>query len=129
MGFRTVSVIRRVRAFPAPARMRTYTLAVVKDLDRVAYDADIDLHTLESLGHTVVVTEYVDMVVDIDSSAFPLREVVACCRHRQQRRTVERIKERAPAAVELLKAPFVQRIEQAADLFVEFREREEGVLA
>jgi len=69
------------------------------------------------------------MVVDVDAGPLPLRKIVARCGQRQQGRTIERLEERATAALEFLKRSLVERVEQAPDLFIEFGEREEGVFA
>src|SRR5690606_8573952 len=121
--------IGRMRAAPITPWMRGYTAAAVQDLDRGRGDPDVDFLPEERVRYAVVVAEHVDMVVDVHARLLPPRVFVADLRQRTERRPVERVEERAPAALHLLKRAIVQDVEQPADFTVQLAEREEGVFA
>lgn len=124
-----VAGLGRVATLLVPERVGGDASAAVQDLDRGGRDAGVDLLTREGVGHAVVVSVDVDVVVDVDAGFPPAPKLVALRRQRQESGPLQRLEQRAPVALELLEGAVVERVQQPADLPVQLGQAEEGVLA
>lgn len=129
MCARHVRRIRRVSTSHMTTRVRGDATAAEENFDGLRSDADVDLFATELIGHAVVVSEDLDVIVDVHARFLPLRILIGDRRESTECRPVERFKERAPASLQVLKRPIVEQLEQSTDLPVQLAQAEEGVLA
>src|SRR6266481_2649476 len=80
-------VLRRCEATRLPRRK----------ISTVRGDARLDFLTDEAVRNAVVVLGDLDMIIEIDATALPLRILVGLVRQRQQRRTIELVEQLTPA--------------------------------
>jgi hypothetical protein len=86
------------------AQMRRYALAVQENLDGPGSDPGLNVLTDETVRNAVVVLGDLDVIIEIDATALPLRILLGLVRQRQQGRAIELVEELTPAA-----APAPQR--------------------
>src|SRR6266446_5803370 len=110
------------------AQMRRHALAAQENLDGPGGDARLDFLTDETMRNAVVVLGDLDMIIEIDAAALPLRILVRLVRQRQQRRTIEFIEQLPPAASPAPQRAIVEIGKKAADRFIEGRQREEAAV-
>ena len=110
------------------AQMRRHAFAAQENLDGPGGDPRLDGLPDETVRNAVIVLGDLDMVVEIDATALPLRILVGLVRQCQQGRTIELVEELAPAASPTPQCAIVEIDQQAADRLVESRKREEAAV-
>src|ERR1700719_1186275 len=110
------------------AQMGRHALATQENLDGPGGDACLDVLPYETMRNAVVVLGDLDMIVEIDATALPLRILVGFIRQRQQRGTVELIEQLTPALPPAPQRAVIEISQKAADRLVESRKREEAAV-
>ena len=83
---------------PGAAAMAGDPLAAMEDLDCGGGDPRLDLLADQLVRHAVVVLGDLDVIVEVDPAALPLGVFVGLGRQRLQRRPIELLEQRPPAA-------------------------------
>ena len=84
-----------------------------KTSTRAGGRARLDLLVHELVRHAVEVVVDLDVVVDVDATRLPLRQLVALAGKRPERRAIELLEERAPAHADRLHRPVVDGVERS----------------
>src|SRR5580700_2913063 len=110
------------------AQMRRHALAAQENLDGPGGDPRLNVLADETMRNAVVVLGDLDMIVEIDATALPLRILIGLVRQGQQGRTIELVEELAPAASPPPQRGIVEIDQKAADRLVESCQREEAAV-
>ena len=82
----------------------------------------------ELIRHAVEVVVDLDVIVDVDATRLPFRQLVARARQRPERGPIELLEERAPADAGDLHRAVVDGVDALANGGVQIGEREEGAV-
>ena len=104
-------------------------LALVEALHGAFAVTGLQLLSDQLVGHRVVVTVDLDVVVDIHPHLFPLGKFVGLSGQGTQRRALELLEQLPTGARQLLEGAGVEPFEKAGDFPVQVRQREEGAVA
>src|SRR3984885_12271131 len=110
------------------AQVRGDALAAQENLDGPCGDSRLDLLVYETVRNAVVVLGDLDMIVEIDAAALPLRILVGLVREGQQCRAIEFVEELVPAASPAGRRALGEIDQKAADRLVESCKREEAAV-
>ncbi len=91
-------------------------------------EARLDPRVHELIRHAVEVVVDLDVIVDVDATRLPLRQLVARARQGLERRPIELLEERAPADAGDLHRAVVDGVDPLANGGVQIGEREEGAV-
>jgi len=97
-------------------------------LDGRCGEARLDVFVDQLIGHAVEVVSNLDVIVDVDATAFPFRELVAGRRQRLECGPVDLVEECPPTHADAWHRPLVDRVDPLANGRIEIREREEGLV-
>jgi hypothetical protein len=97
------------------AQMRCDALAAQENLDGSGGDPRLDFVTDETMRNAVVVLGDLDVIIEIDAAALPLRILVGFLRQRQQRGTIELVEQLTPALPPAPQRAIVEIDQKAAD--------------
>src|ERR1700742_443401 len=99
--------------------MRCHALAAQEYLDRPGGDPRLNLLAHEAVRHTVIVLGDLDMIIEVDATALPLRILIMFIRQRHQRWAIKLIKQLTPAASPAAQLTIIEVTEKSVDRFVE----------
>ena len=111
------------------SRVRGHAASLEEDLHRVHRVPEFHRLFDQLIGHAVVVTRQLDMVIDVDPGLLPFGVLVGRLRQGPEGGAVEVLKEASAAAFELLEGPLVERGELFGDGGIELVEAEEAAMA
>lgn len=83
------------------AQMRRHPLTAEENLDGLLSDASLDLLMHEVVRDAVVVPGDLDVIIEVDPAALPLRTLVRFIRQGGERRTIEVLEQVAPTSPQL----------------------------
>ncbi len=105
------------------------TFAVVENLDRPRREPDPDLLSQQAVRRRVVMLVHLDVAIEADSALLPFRENVGGRRQGSQGGSLDLIEQVPAAGAEMSCQPVIQSIEEDTDGGVQFRQREEPLVA
>jgi hypothetical protein len=110
------------------AQMRCDALAAQENLDGPGGDPRLDFLTDETMRDAVVVLGDLDVIIEIDAAALPLRILVGFLRQRQQRGMIELIEQLTPALPLAPQRAIIEIGQKTADRLVENCNRQEAAV-
>ncbi len=126
---RHVRDVGRIPAATGEVGVRRDPPAGHEDFDGGRRDARLDARVHELIRHAVPVVRDVDVIVDVDATRLPCRQLVPMGRQRAKRWPIELLEERPPTDAHDLHRLGVDRVEARANRDIQVREREEGLMA
>lgn len=99
--------------------MAGHPLALLEDLHGVGGKPDLELLTLQFMGHAVIVIVDFDVVVDVDGGNLPLGIFVGFVRQWQSMGLIEQDKELAARLLEFAQSSVVQTLQQLTNGTIE----------
>ena len=127
MGTRHVLRGRAALAAHIAALVNRDPLAAMEYLDRSRGDARLDLGANERMGNRVEEVVDLDVIVEIDPGAPPLRELPILGRQRRQGVAFDLFEQLPPARAQVAHGALVHALHDERDGLVAFGEREEGL--
>jgi len=91
-----------------------------------AREARLDVLVHQGVGHAVVVVIHLHVVINVDDTGFPFRQLVARGGQRAERRSIELLEQRAPANAEDLHQAAIDHVDPLANRGIERGEIEKG---
>jgi len=118
-----------VTSLVVTAQVRRHALVLEIHLDGRAGEANLDDLAGQLVGHGVVVTLDLDVVVDVDLRSSPRRELVRGVGQGSQCRPVDLFEQRSARALQLLKGLRVGALDQRSDRFIQVRQTREALFS
>ena len=102
--------------------------ALEEDFDGRLREARLDPRVHELIRHAVEVVIDLDVVIDVDATRLPFRQLVARARQRRERGPIELLEERPPTDAGDLHRAIVDGVDPLANGGVQIGEREKGAV-
>src|SRR3984957_2235313 len=129
VGTRHVVGLRAVLAAHVAALVDRYSLAAMEHLDCARGDANLDLGANQSVRNRVEEIMDLDVIIEVDSRAPPLRELPILGWQAVERGAFDLLEQLAPAQSEMAHRTLVHALHDEFDGLVAFGERGEGLCA